>query len=59
MKHAGQSVAIAAFYGLSVLGCATSAVYTKLTPNMSVHFRSHHLLSYIDIISLLGTKVSF
>lgn len=32
--HGWRTVFIILFYGLSVLGCAASSLYTKLTPNM-------------------------
>ncbi|KAJ3575156.1 hypothetical protein NP233_g1288 [Leucocoprinus birnbaumii] len=69
VKHAGQSVATLAFYGLSALGCASSGLYTKLTPNMyegSVHGKHGYfvlalavLLSAIDIFAGIRRFVSF
>ncbi|KAF8640010.1 hypothetical protein AX17_001254 [Amanita inopinata Kibby_2008] len=34
VKHPAHGLAIFSFYGLCALGCATSALYSKLTPNM-------------------------
>jgi hypothetical protein len=34
VKHAWHGFVIIVFYGLCVLGCAASALYAKLTPNM-------------------------
>jgi hypothetical protein len=34
VKHAWHGFVVTVFYGLCVLGCAASALYTKLTPNM-------------------------
>lgn len=34
VKHAWHGCIVIVFYGLCVLGCAASALYTKLTPNM-------------------------
>ncbi|KXN86383.1 hypothetical protein AN958_10245 [Leucoagaricus sp. SymC.cos] len=69
VKHAGQSMATVAFYGLSVLGCASSGLYTKLTPNMyegSVHGKHGYLvlalavmLSAIDILAAIRRFVAF
>ena len=36
VKHAWHGVTVLLFYGLVVLGLSTSALYRKLTPNMSV-----------------------
>ncbi len=36
VKHSAHSIAVLSFYGLCALGCATSSLYTKLTPNMCV-----------------------
>jgi hypothetical protein len=34
VKHPAHTIAALAFYGLCALGCASSALYTKLTPNI-------------------------
>ncbi|KAF9451619.1 cytoplasmic protein [Macrolepiota fuliginosa MF-IS2] len=69
VKHAGHSVATVAFYGLSVIGCAASALYTKLTPNMyegSVHGKHGYmvlflavLLSAIDILAAMRRFICY
>lgn len=34
VKHAWHGVTVLLFYGSCILGCAASALYSKLTPNM-------------------------
>ncbi|KAF9263545.1 hypothetical protein L218DRAFT_321725 [Marasmius fiardii PR-910] len=36
VNHAWHGVVMLSFYGFAALGCATSGIYRKLTPNMSV-----------------------
>ena len=38
VKHAWHGVTVIFFYGLVVLGLSSSALYRKLTPDMSVLF---------------------
>ncbi|KAL1708522.1 hypothetical protein EV121DRAFT_254228 [Schizophyllum commune] len=67
--HAWHGVVVLSFYGLTALGCASSMLYRKLTPNMCV--RSTHTthgylvillamcLSIVDITSILRRIVAF
>jgi hypothetical protein len=34
VKHAGHGIVVIVFYGLVVLGCSMSAIYSKLRPDM-------------------------
>lgn len=38
VKHSAHTIAVLSFYGLCTLGWASSALYTKLTPNISYLF---------------------
>ncbi|KAG6817196.1 hypothetical protein H0H87_011554 [Tephrocybe sp. NHM501043] len=69
VKHTGRAFASGAFWVLCVLGCASSGLYKKLTPNMyegAVHTKHGYLtlilallLSTIDILTLLRRIVLF
>ncbi|KAF8897397.1 cytoplasmic protein [Infundibulicybe gibba] len=69
VRHGWHGVAVMFFYGLSVVGCAASALYTKLTPNMyegSSHGSHGYLillfallLSGVDVIHLFRRLVAF
>lgn len=39
VQHSAHGIAVLSFYGLWFLGCATSSLYTKLTPNLCVMSR--------------------
>ncbi|RDB22739.1 putative membrane protein C3B8.06 [Hypsizygus marmoreus] len=69
VKHAGHGFVVVAFYGLCALGCASSALYRKLTPNMyegSVHSSHGYMvmllalsLSVIDMLGVIRRIISF
>ncbi|KAF5388133.1 hypothetical protein D9615_000262 [Tricholomella constricta] len=69
LKHAARGFAVFAFYALCALGCASSGLYRKLTPNMyegAVHSKQGYLvlllalsLSAIDILALMRRIVTF
>ncbi|KDQ29141.1 hypothetical protein PLEOSDRAFT_1112118 [Pleurotus ostreatus PC15] len=69
VKHAWHGVAVLAFYACCALGCASSMLYRKMTPNMyegAVHDRQGYLillfavsLSAIDILNLVRRLVTF
>ncbi|KAK0230696.1 cytoplasmic protein [Armillaria fumosa] len=69
VKHSWHGAVMVVFYGLSALGCASVALYKKLTPNMyegSVHGRQSYLilaitlvLTCIDLLNVFRRIVSF
>ncbi|PFH52536.1 hypothetical protein AMATHDRAFT_74024 [Amanita thiersii Skay4041] len=71
VRHAGHGIAVASFYGLCALGCASSALYSKLTPNMYVNLRAKHgshgwlilsfavLLTIIDVFSAIRRCLAY
>ncbi|KIM90974.1 hypothetical protein PILCRDRAFT_58846 [Piloderma croceum F 1598] len=69
VKHAWHGYVVIVFYGLCVLGCAASALYTKLTPNMYENQKhSQHgyfvlfasaCLSILDLVALLGRLTAY
>ncbi|KAG6832934.1 hypothetical protein H0H92_004818 [Tricholoma furcatifolium] len=69
VKHAGRGLAVVAFWALCALGCASSGLYKKLTPNMyegAAHTKQGYLtlllaltLSAIDIFNLFRRIVAF
>ncbi|TFK43381.1 hypothetical protein BDQ12DRAFT_674879 [Crucibulum laeve] len=69
VNHPWHGVTVVAFYAFSALGCATSGLYTKLTPNMyagSLHGKHGYfllflalLLSAVDIISAMRRIILF
>ncbi|KAI9574531.1 hypothetical protein HD554DRAFT_2010558 [Boletus coccyginus] len=51
-RHSYHGLAVASFYALSALGCATSSLYRKLTPDMydgSTHSTHGYLLLLLNI----------
>ncbi|KAL1739809.1 hypothetical protein HDZ31DRAFT_77340, partial [Schizophyllum fasciatum] len=66
--HAWHGVVVLSFYGLTALGCASSMLYRKLTPNMypgSSHTKHGYLvillamcLSVVDITNILRRIVA-
>ncbi|KAF8558838.1 hypothetical protein OG21DRAFT_1432523 [Imleria badia] len=68
-KHSYHGVAVASFYALSALGCATSSLYRKLTPDMyegSIHSTHGYLvlllsvaLSAVDIAAFFTRLYAF
>jgi zinc transporter ZupT len=69
VRHSLHGLAVAAFYGFCALGCATSALYSKLTPNMyegAAHGKQGYLvilcalaLSAIDIAQFFLRLVAY
>ncbi|KAG6887273.1 hypothetical protein C0992_013034, partial [Termitomyces sp. T32_za158] len=69
VKHAARGFAVFAFWALCALGCVSSSLYKKLTPNMyegSVHTLQGYLtllvafsLSAIDVLAVLRRIFSF
>ncbi|KAG5636429.1 hypothetical protein H0H81_008104 [Sphagnurus paluster] len=69
VNHAARSVPVFLFYALCALGCASSGLYRKLTPNMyegAVHTKQGYLvlllalaLSAVDILALLRRIIVF
>ncbi|GLB33664.1 putative protein of unknown function (Ytp1) [Lyophyllum shimeji] len=69
VKHAAHGFVAAAFWALCVLGCASSGLYRKLTPNMyegAVHSKQGYIvlllaisLSVIDILATLRRIVAY
>ncbi|KAG6890878.1 hypothetical protein C0995_000835 [Termitomyces sp. Mi166 len=69
VKHAGRGFAVFAFWVLCALGCASSGLYKKLTPNMyqgAVHTAQGYFtllvafsLSAIDILTIFRRIYSF
>lgn len=67
--HAWHGVVVLSFYGLTALGCASSMLYRKLTPDMypgSSHTKHGYIvillamcLSIVDIMSILRRIVAF
>ncbi|KAF9534153.1 hypothetical protein CPB83DRAFT_756061 [Crepidotus variabilis] len=51
VKHAAHGLATLSFYGFCALGCASSGLYRKLTPNMCVnHDAAHRSQGYFFIL---------
>ncbi|KAG7097119.1 hypothetical protein E1B28_004497 [Marasmius oreades] len=69
VNHAWHGVVMVSFYGFALLGCATSGIYRKLTPNMyegNVHGKQGYLLltlsvvlTTIDLLNIFRRVVSF
>ncbi|KAG5648675.1 hypothetical protein DXG03_000021 [Asterophora parasitica] len=69
VKHAARGFAVFAFYAFFALGCASSGLYRKFTPNMyegNVHSMQGYIvlllalsLSAIDILTLMRRIIAF
>ncbi|KIY73747.1 hypothetical protein CYLTODRAFT_416776 [Cylindrobasidium torrendii FP15055 ss-10] len=69
VKHAWHGIAVASFYGFIAMGCASSALYTKLSPHLyegQAHSRQGYLtilvaasLTIVDLLSIIRRIFAF